>query len=68
MGLDCLCLLIDNYDMSDMYIRDVDSELMREAKAHAALSGTTLREYVIEVLRKDLKERQKSSRGKAPRK
>jgi predicted HicB family RNase H-like nuclease len=53
--------------MGSIYVRDMDETLVRRIKAQAALSGQSLREYVIEVLEKDLKERIKSARGK-PRK
>ncbi len=42
--------------MTTLYIRDVDPELHRKFKAKAALEGKTIREYIIELMKKEVAE------------
>ena len=45
--------------MADLRVPQIDRELMAQLKSKAALAGTTLRLYVLEVLRTHVKKTQK---------
>ena len=66
--LDALCNI---GAMRDVNLRKMPEELIRRAKAHAALRGMTLKQFVIETLEKALQKSDVSPskrRGGAPRK
>jgi hypothetical protein len=60
--------------MSNIHVRNVEDDLMRKAKAHAALAGITLRDYIIGLIKNDLDQlsqggtTRKSNSHKAPAK
>ena len=57
--------------MRDVNLRKMPEELIRRAKAQAALSGVTLKQFVIETLEKALQKSDVSAgkrRGKSSRK
>jgi plasmid stability protein len=41
--------------MADLNIREIDSKLVAQLKSKAALAGKTMREFVIDLLRKAVK-------------
>ncbi len=42
--------------MSDIYLRKIPEDLVRRVKAHAALQGMTMTQFVVEALEKVLKD------------
>jgi plasmid stability protein len=53
--------------MQTINLRNVPEDLVRKVKSKAALSGVTMRQFVIDTLTAAVEE-EKPTRGKAPRK
>jgi len=50
-------------DTKTINLRDLPEEFVRRAKAHAAMNGITLKDFVIASVEKAMQEKPSTSRG-----
>jgi len=50
-------------DTKTINLRDLPEDFVRRAKAHAAINGMTLKDFVVDSVEKAMQEKSSTSRG-----